>query len=257
MSMTYSGYVTALGAMLAMSQTITAPATAAPSTNTDFNNILPRCIEFAELTMYRDPDLDFLATRKSDTTTACVANSRNLVLPASIIVPMRLNVITPIGAASADAGTRNTVEIVQRDFMDTFFQTVAPTTTPSVPAYAAMISEDNSTGALSAILGPTPDQNYICEWYGTFRPAPLTYTNTVTFLTTYLPDLFLSASMIFMSGYQRNFGAQTEDPRMSLSWAAVYAEQKKNAAIEEARKKSQGPDWGANAPAPIAVQRRS
>lgn len=255
--MLYSDYVSALAALLAQTQTITDPALAAPSSVPDFNTILPRGIEFAELMMYRDPDLDFLATRTTDISTNCTPNQRELLLPAQIVIPISLNVITPASASSADGGTRNNVEIVQKAFMDAFFSTVAPTTTPSIPAYCALIAENNATLAKTAVLGPTPDQAYVCEWFGTFRPVPLSSTNTSTFLSLYLPDLFLSASMIFWSGYQRNFGAQSDDPKMAMSWSMLYGEQKKNASVEEARKKSQGTGWTAFAPTPVATPPRA
>jgi hypothetical protein len=254
--MQYSDFVSALAALLAQTQNIVNPALAAPSSIPDFNTILPRSIEFAELMMYRDPDLDFLAARTTDSTTVCTPSSRLLSLPAQIVVPISLNIVTPAGAGP-DQGTRNNVEIVQKAFIDTFFATASSISTPSIPQYCALVAENNSSLIKTAVLGPAPDSAYTCEWFGIFRPAPLSATNTTTFLTLYLPDLFLSAAMIFWSGFQRNFGAQSDDPKMALSWRALYEDQKKGAAVEEARKKSQGPGWTAFAPTPVATPPRA
>lgn len=252
--MLWTDYVTSLGALLAMSQTITAPATATPSTNSDFNNILPRAVEFAELMMYRDPDLDFLAVRTFDTTTAVTANVRDLALPATIIVPFDLNLISP-AASAPNSGTRNPVQRVSIEFLNMFYPTTATVT--GLPLYYA-ITDNNQTAAigLQARLGPTPDGAYVAEWYGQYRPAALSATNTQTFLTVNLPDLFISASMVFMSGYQRNFGAQSDDPKMATSWVAIYAEQKRTAAVDDARRKAQATGWTAYPATPSATPPR-
>lgn len=253
--MTWAEYVSALAALLAMSQQITNAAAAAPSTNADFNTILPRCVEFAELYMQRDPDLDFLSMRETVSSVTCTADSRTLLTPAAMVIPLKLNIITPAGS-TPDEGTRHPVQFVSRDFLDMMFATVAPTSSPSVPLYAAVLAENEVTLVKTFVLGPTPDDDYVAEWYGTVRQAPLTSVNTQTFISTWLPDLFLSASMIFMSGYQRNFGAQSDDPKMANSWGNLFNEQKHGAAVEEARKKAQSSGWTAYAPTSVATPPR-
>lgn len=252
--MLWTDYVTSLGALLAMSQTITAPASATPSTNTDFNNILPRCVEFAELMMYRDPDLDFLAVRKFDATTAAVPSVRTLIVPGTIIVPIDLNLISP-AATVPDSGTRNPVQRVSIEFLNMFYPTTATVT--GLPRYYA-ITDNNQGSAIAyqARLAPTPDAAYIAEWYGQYLPAPLSATNPFTFISINLPDLFLSASMVFMSGYQRNFGAQADDPKMATSWVTIYAEQKRTAVVEQARSKAQASGWTAYPATPVATPPR-
>ena len=64
-----------------------------------------------------------------------------------------------------------------------------------------------------------------------------------TFLTTYLPDLFIAASMIFASGYMRDFGSQSDNPQQAQSWEAQYENLIKSAGMEEIRKKWAGPSW--------------
>lgn len=58
-----------------------------------------------------------------------------------------------------------------------------------------------------------------------------------TQLTTYFPDLFIAASMIFATGYQRDFGAQADNPAQGQSWENQYDLLIKSAITEEARKK--------------------
>jgi hypothetical protein len=98
-------------------------------------------------------------------------------------------------------------------------------------------------GQQQAAVGPCPDQAYNVEVYGTYRPATLSATNPNTPLTVLLPDLFLAASMIFMSGYQKNFGAQADDPKMAASWESQYEKLMMGATSEEFRKKFQSSTW--------------
>lgn len=53
-------------------------------------------------------------------------------------------------------------------------------------------------------------------------------------------DLFVAAAMVFMSGYQKNFGAQADDPKMAMSWETQYQALLRGAMDEEARKKGEG-----------------
>ena len=80
----------------------------------------------------------------------------------------------------------------------------------AVPALYAMITDQQ------IIVGPAPGlmtkRKYTIECIGTIRPAPLSPTNTTTYLSLYLPDLFLAASMVFMSAFQKNFSAGSRRP---------------------------------------------
>lgn len=106
------------------------------------------------------------------------------------------------------------------------------------------------------IVGPAPDQAYTVEVIGTIRPTPLSATNTTTYLTLYLPDLFVAASMIFMSGYMRDFGSQTDDGQQSVSWDTQYTKLFASANVEEMRKKYSSGAWGSLQPTPIATATR-
>jgi len=80
----------------------------------------------------------------------------------------------------------------------------------------------------------------------------LSSTNTTTFISLYLPDLFLMASMIFVSGFQHNFGRQSDDPAMAQSYEGQYKTLLTGAMIEEARKKFQASAWSSMSP-PVAA----
>jgi hypothetical protein len=64
------------------------------------------------------------------------------------------------------------------------------------------------------------------------------------------------ASMIFISGYQRNFGRQSDDPQMAQSYETQYMTLLKGATVEEFRKKYQSSGWTSMSPSPVATPGR-
>lgn len=224
MSLTYSTYVTALSTL-----------TTIPSSNPDFTNILPDCIDYAEQRIYRE--LDLLSTVVRDASQSLTPNSRNFTLPTAqgvFVVTNGINLITPAGT-TPDNGTRNPLTPTSLQVLDL----ISPSATVTgLPTKFAMVTQT------AIVVGdPWPGSAYVVEVIGTQRPTPLSSTNTVTFLSANLPDLFLSASMIFMAGYMRNFGAQADDPQMGASWESQYEKLKASAETEEARKRFMGSAW--------------
>lgn len=222
-------------------------------TDPNFVALLPGMIDYAEQRIYRELDLISTTTRLASTTggsgvNACVANSRTISFTqGTFVVAEQINIITPASSASPDVGTRNTLVPVSKEFMDAVWTS---STGASVPLYFA--PQDDHT----FVVGPWPDQAYPVEVVGKIRPAPLSSGNTETFLTTYLPDLFVAASMVFASGYMRNFSAQADDPRMSQSWENQYQLLRSSADAENMRKKFSGSAWSSMSIPTIATQSR-
>jgi hypothetical protein len=102
---------------------------------------------------------------------------------------------------------------------------------------------------------PTPDQNYPVEFMGDIRPLPLSNKNPETFLSVYYPEMFMAACMIFAAGYQRDFGAQAEDPQRATSWESTYSNLRMGVTLEAARMRGEGPGYAAVMPAPLAQPR--
>lgn len=232
--------------------------TATDTTDPNFQQILPACIADAEGRCYRD--LDIFVANVRDGSASCTASNRNFNLPTTVgtfIIVEGMNIITPT-ATAPDSGTRNPVQFVSRDFVDAIYPTA--TTATGVPRYAAWVTNNTylSGGAAQSqiILGPAPDQSYRVEVIGRITPPPLSSTNTNTFLTDWLYDLFLAASMVFMSGYMRNFGAQADNPQMATSWDGQYKERLLSAQVYEARKRWSGASWSAKQPEATAVPQR-
>lgn len=211
-----------------------------------FVTILPQMITYAENRMYRD--LDFLFTSTSVTGYSFSAGSRQLTVPeGTIVVSEQFNVITPVGQSNPDAGQRNPLLPATKEFLDAVYGN--PTYT-GLPKYFVPFNDN------LFLVGPFPDQQYFVEIVGTYRPSSLSASNTTTFISLYLPDVFIMASMVYVSGYQRNFGRQSDDPAMAQSYESQYQTLLRGAAVEEARKKFEATGWTSQSPSPVATPTR-
>lgn len=208
---------------------------ATPSSDVNFNNILPQIINDAEQRIYKD--VDFLSTRTEDSTLPVTIASRNFTIPSEIIVVQGINLITPANDA-ANVGTRISLLRVSVDALNMLWPQEAVTSPPvQGEAYYAMLSNTQ------ALLAPTPDQTYIGEVVGIFRPIAMSSTNTTTYLGTNFPDLFLAACMVFAEGYfQKNFAPTGSDPNAPPTWEAAYQVRLKSTMGEEARRKGLIPE---------------
>lgn len=225
MSLTYNTYVEQIANIMAVK-----------STTPQFQTMLPGMIDYAEQRIYRE--IDLLNTVVRDSSASLSTGNRNFNLPVTsngiFVTVQGINVITPAGAVP-DTGTRVALQPISRDYLDTVHNSSTGAT--GVPKFFAMIDQD------SIIVGPRPAAGYVVEVIGTIRPNALSTSNPNTFLTQYLPDLFLAASMVFGSGYQRDFGSQADNPQQAASWEMQYQTLFKSANAEELRKKFAGPGW--------------
>ena len=232
----YSTYVNTLATLTIIS-----------SNDTNFQNILPSAISYAEQRILRE--LDLLNAKVTDVATVSSGN-RLLTYPSNIgtyLVVDQINIFTPAGSSAA-TGIRVPMQIVSREFISTVYP--SDVTSVGTPTYFA-IRDDNMS-----IIAPVPDQTYYFELVGTQRIVPLSVSNSTTFLTSVVPDLFIAASMIYMTGYMKNWGAQGDDPKMAISWENQYQILLKSASEEEMRKKFWSEGWQSQEQAAIATPKR-
>lgn len=235
MSLTYAEYVTTVATMAVVD-----PA------NTSFLAILPNAIDYTELRIQRD--LDLLATVNSNTTFALTANQRALTFTQGTFVTIQdVNVLTPVGTSNPNAATRNPCLIVSKEYLDYTWPSASGA---AVPNLAAPFNQN------TLYFGPWPDQGYTVELVGTVRFTPLSASNTTNFLSTYFSDLYVQASLIYISQFQRQFGAAANDPQMPGSYEAQYQLLLKSANIEERRKMFQSVAWTSQSPSPVATPSR-
>lgn len=233
--LTYSTYKTQIATLAVVDENDSA-----------FLTILPQTITYAENRMYRD--LDFLFTSQAVTGYPLVQGSRSLTVPeGTFVVTEQINIITPAGTINPNLGNRNPCLPVAKEFLDAVY---GSSTATGLPKYFTAFNDN------LYLVGPFPDQQYYVEIVGTYRPNSLSASNTETFISKYLPDVFIMASMVYISGYQRNFGRQSDDPQMAQSYETQYQTLLKGATVEEARKKFESSGWSSQSPAVVASPSR-
>ena len=234
-----------------------------------FVTILPQMITYAENRIYRD--LDFLFTSLSTTSYSLTTGSRQLniyisptMTPGPFVVPEQINLITPAGQTNPDLGTRVPLLPTTKEFLDAVY---GNSTATGQPKYWCPFDD------YTFLVGPYPDNSYTVEFVGTYRPKSLgpsasgdpnypsypnaAYTTTNTFISLYLPDLFIMASMIYISAYQRNFSSTMgNDPQMPISYETQYQTLLKSALSEENRKKFEAAAWSSQGASTSATPTR-
>ena len=252
--LTYSQYVTQIATLAVVD-----PA------DTNFLTILPQCITYAENRMYRDIDFMFTSTSLHGTSFMLTAGNRNLsfnidlsansdAASGTFVVSEQINLLlnangTAASTTNPDLCVRYPLLPTTKEFLDAVCGS-SLTADRATPRYFVPFNET------LFFVGPVPDTNYNVEVVGTYRPNSLSSTNTTTFISLYLPDVFIMASMIYISGYQRNFGKLADQPEMAVSYESQYQALLKSAVVEEARKKFDASGWSSQAPASVATPSR-
>lgn len=229
MSLTYTQYVTELALLSQFN-----------ASDPNFLSNLPNCIDYATDRITRE--LDLLNTVTANSTVVLTVGKRIVSLSAlsPVFNVLRdINVLTPVGTTNPDLGQRNPLTISTVAFMN---QVYGSTTVTGVPEYFALVTDQ------TIMVGPYPDQTYNIEVIGTVRPTPISGTVATNWISLYLPDLFLAASMIQMSGFKMNFGAQADDPKMAMSWETQYTTLRDSAGVEDAMRKYASTGWNSQLP---------
>jgi hypothetical protein len=225
----------------------------------DYTAAVPLIIANAELRIYRE--LDFLSTRGVNSSLSFTAGARTLSMaamtgtlvsgfPVANVYPVVVQSVAAIlpTATQPNAGQRVRFQLASYEFVDALWPNESVVSPPGTPfAYYALV--DHQT----VIVAPTPDQSYVAEIIGTWRPAPMSATNIETWLGDNLPDLFFAACMVEAAGWERDFGRQADDPQMAMSWEGEYGRLKASAIEEEQRRKGFGAGYQPFSPTPLAA----
>lgn len=232
--MTYADYVTLMKTLLVIDS----------ETNPNFLVILPNMIAYAENRIYRDLDL---ISAMTEATGDCTPGTRAISVPGSIQIVQSAAIITPAATTPA-LGVRYPLQRVSVEFLNSVWPTQSST---GRPLYYALLTD------VSILLAPTPDAAYKLAATGPIRPAPLSVSNTTTWISLNLPELFTAASMVYGTGWQRDFGAQSDDPASAVSWEQQYQTLLQSADVDDARRKAQSASWQPYQPVPGAKESRT
>lgn len=241
-------------------------------TDINFQRLVPAMFLYAEGRIYTD--LAFLVTTITQQQRLTALN-RELILPDSVRTVEAISVCTPAGPVTITS-KRTPLDRVSSVALDMFWPQAS--FKPNMPKKYALIGGTplptmttpfalTPPPPLPAVplqqwfqivrMMPTPDKSYIIELTGVVRPKTLSPTNSETFLSTRYPELLLCACMVFGSGYQRDYGAQADDPQRAVSWETQYKALAQGVLIEQARIRGEGPGFTAQPPAPLAQSPRA
>ncbi len=195
----------------------------------NFVAALPSIVDYAEQRCYRELDLLNATTAAAPIPT--VPAQRTLSFAGTTPQILILENATLL----LEDGSRQPIVPTSKEWLDMVYGG------PMIgrPVYFGML--DDTT----IVLGPWPDDEYDVEFLGKYRPVPLYAAapgdgTQETFLSANLPDLFFAAAMVSAAGYQKNFGSQSDDPKMAQSWETQFQTLLPSAKGEEMRRKFHG-----------------
>jgi hypothetical protein len=251
--LTYDSYIKNLAVLAVINTETVGGSTRAVDPN--FNQIVPQMINYAELRIQRDLDLMPLQT----------TNDSYLLTLGNNILQVSVNDFVTVQNILVVNGTvKKRMLPVSKEFI----QEVYPDSdAKGIPKFFAPYGGDAATSGnqwMNFLVGPNPDQNYSVSIVGSTRMSSLAwFANSpqsaigTTFISTFLPDLLLMASMVYISGYQRNFSAASDDPNMAVNYEKQYQTLLKGAMGEELRKRFRASAWSSEAPSPAATPVRA
>ena len=116
--------------------------------------------------------------------------------------------------------------------------------------YGSTFGDPGQDVNTNILLGPAPNFAYTIRVTGTARmPSLFKYAvagvadTQYTYLSEFYPDMLITASMIYITMFQRNFGNASDDPQMGMTYEKQYQALRLGAIAEENRKKAMGSGW--------------
>ena len=244
MALNYATLISEVATITVISSTVLV------SGDNNFSGIMDAAIDYAEGRLYRD--LDLVSASIVDASVVCSSGVRSVSLSTTAGNPLQidaLNLLTSAGTTSSNA-TRIPLVPAARSVIDMVYPSVVSSNCGQ-PQFFARINDTE------VIMGPAPDQAYGLEMQATIRPDPLSASNSSTWLTQNVPELMVAATMIFLSGYMRNFGAESDNPQMAVSWEGQYKALMASAQVDSMRQKFESAAWTAQSPTPLATPPRA
>jgi len=211
-----------------------------------FTAIIPQMLNYAELRIQRD--LDFLSSQSANTYTLAPGDAVFSIpvddfFTVQTLEIVQMNGTTPVNATPLVPASKEFIQNVYGGGM----------ANAGTPKYFAMYGdnwEDGQDTFNNVYLGPTPNYAYTLRVTGSSR-APSLYKyasagvadTAYTYISAYYPDMLIMASMIYISAFQRNFSATSDDTEMSMSYEKQYQALRLAAIPDENKRKFQGSSW--------------
>ncbi len=244
MAINYSTLISECATLTVISSTILVTG------DSNFGGIMDAAINYAEGRLYRD--LDLVSASIVDASVVCTSGVRTVSLSTTAGNPLQIDALNLLSSAGTTSSNSTRIPLVPaaRSVIDMVYPS-ALSSNCGQPQFFARLSDTQ------VIMGPTPDQAYGIEMQATIRPDPLSASNSSTWLTQNVPELMVAATMVFLAGYMRNYGAQADDPQMAQSWEGQYKALMATAQVDSMRQKFESAAWTAQSPTPLATPPRA
>jgi hypothetical protein len=246
-ALSFNAYVTHMGVMaVVVTQNV---GGVVQGVDAAFTEIIPNMLNYAELRIARDMSL--LAAQTSNTYTL-TAGQNVFPLPVDDFLTVNSCEICQTNAGAVI--NSSPLLPVSKEFIQNVYGGLSSAGTPQYFAMYGSPFGDEEDTATNILLGPPPNYAYTLRITGTSR-GPSLYKNAVagiadteyTYISAYMPDLLVLASMIYITMFQRNFGPASDEPQMGMTYEKQYQALRLGAIAEEDRRKQSGSGWSAYA----------
>jgi len=207
--------------------------------------IVPQMLNYAEQRISRD--LDLLSSQTSNIYTL-TAGANVFSLPVNDFqVVQTLEIVTLYNGTVVNS---QPLTPVSKEFIQNCYGGL---TSASAPRYFAMYGDafgSEQDSATNILFGPAPNFAYSLRVTGTACPPSL-YQNAAagvadtayTYISQWYSDLLIMASMVYVSAFQRNYSAASDDVESAMTYEKQYQALRLGAVPLENRRKAMGSGW--------------
>ena len=241
--LSYNAYVQQLGAM-AVATTQTSGGVNS-FVDAPLQTALPQALNYAELRIQRD--VDFLQARSSNNYALTAGNNLFAIPINDFLILETLEILQESGSTVVNSCP---LTPVSREFIQNCYGGQSQAGTPKWFAMYGDTFGDGANTDINVLLGPPPNYAFPVRVTGVIRLPSLAQYATAgpadtsyTYISEFLPDMLMMASMIYVSAFQRQFSSTSDQPEMAQSYEKQYQALRLGAISEENRKKFQGSGW--------------
>lgn len=241
--LSYNGYIQSVGVMAVALTTSVGGVT--QFVDAPLQAVVGQMLNYSELRIQRD--IDALQARAPNTYTLTAGNNV-LSIPINDFL-----VIETLEAQQVSGGNLvNNQPMIEtsKEFIQNCYSSVFSSGYPKYYAKWGSNFGDGANTNVNILVGPPANYAYPIRVTGVIRMPSLAQFATAgpadtsyTYISQWLPDLLLMASMIFISAYQRNFSANSDSKDMPVNYEQQYRTLLAGAIAEENRKKGMGSGW--------------
>jgi hypothetical protein len=241
--LSYNLYVQQIGILAVATTAETAGVWA--FTDAPLQGIINQALNYAELRIQRD--IDFLQAKSSNNYTL-TAGIATLSIPINDF--LMLETLEIVQSSSGAVVNSCPLTPVSKELIQNCYAGLSCAGTPRFFAVTGSTFGDGADTNFNVLFGPPPNYAYTLRAYGVIRlPTLATYATSgpadasYTYISQFLPDMLLMASMIYVSAFQRQFSSTSDDPAMAMSYEKQYQALRLGAISEENRKKFLESGW--------------